>query len=329
MTGLVTFLDRLPELSADARAVPAGADAVAVTTWHGAKGLEWPVTVLFEVASAFPGSPLGVRVVSDRDAFDPGDPLADRWIRYWPNPYHPAQKKMPFHQRLAAHRATASVLASWESERLRLLYVGWTRARDRLILASRPGKLNSGILASLHHDGELLIQEPAEDDPPEGAIVWGGLAVDLIRRKAAPVSPRRGANETMSRRGASEMNHELSPPEPSQGYVAAGSRSHPAASLAPSSIDDVADVGEIVRLGQGLELTGRTNETSLGKAIHGFFAADGPGLAESERLRVAHGLIDRWAVAGSIRAEDVVASADNLYSWIESRWPGATSQAQH
>ena len=43
---------------------------------------------------------------------------------------------MPFHRRVKAHSATASALASWENERLRLLYVGWTRARDRLILAN-------------------------------------------------------------------------------------------------------------------------------------------------------------------------------------------------
>ncbi len=320
VTGLVTFLSRLPELGADRRAVAAGADAVTVTTWHGAKGLEWPVAVLFELESAFPPSALGVRVVSDREVFDPGDPLADRWIRYWPNPYHPAQNKMPFHRRLAAHSATASVLASWENERLRLLYVGWTRARDRLILASRPGKLCSGILGSLRQAGEILIQEPAvagpqedgslgasplEEGPPESPIVWGGQPIDLICRQAVPAEP------------------EPSSPEPGQGYVAVGPRSHPAATLSPSAIVETAEIGGVVRLGPGVELTGRTDQRSLGAALHGFYAADGKGLSEDERRHLARGLIDRWGVAGSVRVEDILTSADNLYGWIDHRWPGA------
>ncbi len=315
VTGLVSFLSHLPELGADLRAVPAGADSVAVTTWHGAKGLEWPVAVLFELDTVFPPSPLGVRVISDRDAFDPADPLADRWIRYWPNPYHPAQKKMPFHQRLAEHRATESVLASWQSERLRLLYVGWTRTRDRLVLASRPGRLSSGILATLQQDGEPLIEEPpadaqVEDGRPATPVVWAGQPIDLVCRRAAPAEPQPAS------------------PEPGRGYLAAGPRSHADATLAPSAIVGSAGIGEILRLGPGIELVGSIDETALGAALHAFYAADAGGRPAGERLRVAAGLIDRWGIAGSIRGEDILASADNLYAWIDRRWPGARRQRE-
>ncbi len=122
-------------------------NAVVVSTWHSAKGLEWPVTVLFDLDRDTRFSALGVQVVSERASFDLANPLADRWIRYWPQPYHPMQRKAPFHQRLASDAATLAARQREGSQELRLLYVGWTRARDRVVLAGRTLGLKGVLIA--------------------------------------------------------------------------------------------------------------------------------------------------------------------------------------
>src|SRR5690606_13349417 len=80
--GLVAWLRRLAHTELDHQAVFADEDAVTVSTWHGAKGLEWPVTILYELGKPPETSAMGVHVVSDRRGVDLDAPLADRWIRY-------------------------------------------------------------------------------------------------------------------------------------------------------------------------------------------------------------------------------------------------------
>ncbi len=87
VAGLVEHLGTLDEQKdADLQAVPGTDNAVVVSTWHSAKGLEWPVVVLASLDFS-----------KDRDAwnpcverpaaFDPVRPLNGRSVRWWPWPY--------------------------------------------------------------------------------------------------------------------------------------------------------------------------------------------------------------------------------------------------
>src|SRR5690606_29050930 len=79
---------------------------------------------------------------TDKGRFDPADPLGQRWIRYWPWPLG-QQKEAPLRDRALASDSTRAVAAAVGRqvaqrdgrERVRLLYVGFTRARDHLVLA--------------------------------------------------------------------------------------------------------------------------------------------------------------------------------------------------
>ena len=63
-------------------------DAVQVMTCHAAKGLEWPVLVVADLAEP-PGPRIFDQLCAESDG-SPGqaedDPPASRWLRYWPWP---------------------------------------------------------------------------------------------------------------------------------------------------------------------------------------------------------------------------------------------------
>jgi hypothetical protein len=61
-------------------------NAVEVTTYHKAKGLEWPIVILSSLNSM--PKPRLFEPVAEADCAPTWrDPLAGRWIRYWPWPY--------------------------------------------------------------------------------------------------------------------------------------------------------------------------------------------------------------------------------------------------
>lgn len=298
VAGLVAWFDELGRSHADSQAVGGGRDAVVVSTWHRAKGLEWPITVLF--GSPKEGTALGVHAVSDQPEFDADAPLAGRWIRYWPNPYHAQQNSAPFHQRLDESPEMAEARARGRAQNLRLLYVGWTRARDRLVLAGRGQKLNSGFLPLLDAGSGPLLGEPEN-----GVATWAGRKVQLESRLLEPAVP------TATR------------PEPGADVVPAGPRVHPPAFVSPSSMKAEGALGGSERIGPRIALSGRPGMAHLGDAIHGFFAADRFEIPRAEREAIARGLLERWGVSGALQPAELVAASDAFRRWAEAKWPGA------
>ena len=180
VTGFINYLWELEQAGDDSQGVASGTNAVDVTTWHGAKGLEWPVTVLHQPGKVFPTATHGVVVMGRRDGFDANDPLAGRWVRYWPYPYHSNTINVPFHRRAISSSDFGLRQLLDQRQNMRLLYVGWTRARDRLVIATPPGHLHKGLLELLEQDGKQLLSEPVD-----GAVNWGGHGGHLRSARVA------------------------------------------------------------------------------------------------------------------------------------------------
>lgn len=108
-------------------------DAITVTTWHGSKGLEWPVVILNDCAGEVRKGCFGHKVFSQGD-IDLDDPLHGRLIRFWFNPFHARRTNVPFINQLNATKEAMAIVKSSVEEAARLLYVGITRARDYLII---------------------------------------------------------------------------------------------------------------------------------------------------------------------------------------------------
>ncbi len=295
--GLLANLEQIGEESLDEQATVADESAVVVSTWHGAKGLEWPYVVIHSLDAGPRGSALGVRVVSQIEKFDLKNPLLGRWISYWPYPYTGLGTKSALKDRLSDHPADQTAREEEARERLRLLYVCWTRARDRLILPALEGRLADGVLN--------LLDPPLKDAGDSTRVTWAGRKVDLLVRNPAP------GEETPR------------PPEPGEGYEPAGPQSHPKAFLNPSDMEGAGNIGEPETIDAGFDKRGDPNPGHLGDAIHGFFAADIDGLSDSERRSIATGLLLRFEVAEALDPYDLLKAGDAFKAWVNEKWPGA------
>jgi ATP-dependent exoDNAse (exonuclease V) beta subunit len=304
--GLLRHFDRLAprvarwnEPASDRQALLAADDAVTVSTWHRAKGLEWPITVLFGLESMREPSSYGLHVMSDRIAFDAEDPLGGRWIRYWPNPYATPNQRGAVRAAYERSSAHAALVAKADREALRVLYVAWTRARDCLILAAQRGQFLDGLLGKLAAIDPSAITEP----PAMGRVRWAGVDIAV---HVAPVAPAAPANPTT---------------EPGTISIGRLIAAYPPARCRPSSAEPVACVlGEVATLGPRIALAGKPDMEAIGDAIHAFLAADRD---DNERSTRAERVLEAHGIAGCLESRDLVAIASRLWRWIAERFPGA------
>lgn len=311
------LLAHLQSLAADANDPQAMADrddAVEIVTWHAAKGLEWPVVVLYELDSEFPSRALGVHVDDRRGALPRLDaPLEGRTIRYWPSPFPANASRTPFHERLRAHAVTADLDDHDTREEVRLLYVGWTRARDRLVLAGRD--LVSGMLALFARGGGAGLTEPPSPAPGasvfETQVTWGGQDLTVaVRRAPPPVSAApKGA-------GSAEV------------LVRAGPRDHPPARLRPSEIARRGRVARVERLGPPITVHGEVDPIALGSAVHAFLAADRAELDADDQRELGARILDGWGVAQALELEDLLEMSQRFSRWLTARWPGGRARRE-
>src|SRR5205814_7465150 len=82
LVGLLRYLDDLADdwgwgaARSDQQALLDANDAVTVSTWHRAKGREWPLVVLFGLESLREPLAYGLHVASDAESFNLAEPLA-------------------------------------------------------------------------------------------------------------------------------------------------------------------------------------------------------------------------------------------------------------
>ena len=285
------------------------ADAVQVVTCHGSKGLEWPVVILSDLGEP-PEPRVFDQVVAEQSGItvEAEDPLAGRWLRYWPWPYG-AASKVDLKDASSGSQAGLAAADRARAETVRLLYVAMTRARDYLVLAPRAGKggtFSAGWVDRLvGADGFPVLKLPAEN----GAELLAGKGSYPVR-VLAPVPQIKADLETGTAHWAA----------PSM----SAARQFPTLRLRPSAEATAGAVSyEVVELGPRLRLGGSPDMQNLGEAFHSFFAADSGSVAQPDRLKRASACLSAWFVAGALLPEDLVQAADRLWRWCGERWPGA------
>ncbi len=277
-------------------------DAVNVMTYHGAKGLEWPMVILTGLGKE-PGTRLHEPVAEADGDVDWRDPLAGRWLRYWPWPYSSQSKDVHLDATAPVSPLGRVAETRLRDEEARLLYVGVTRARDYLVLAP-PAKGTPHWLAVLdgHDPGHLVLPRAAGD-----AIVAGG-------RPFPATVVDRAASDDVAPRSA----------EPSFGRIARATGVRPPLILRPSASggDGAFEIAEKVILGPRLPIVGRPDMAVLGEAVHAIMAADRIEESGDVRLARAQAVLGRWKVP-HIMAADVLTASDRLAVEIHRRFTGA------
>ena len=331
IAGLLRYFDDLREeklvrdeiLASDDQHVPTDEGAVVVCTYHKSKGLEWPVVVLANLDKAERRTAFDVAPESEAKEFDPEHPLQGRWIRYWPWPLG-STKKAPIAEEAAQSAVGVEVARREDKERARLLYVGFTRARDHLVLAVRQqnAKVRTEWLDVLRSgDGEPLIELPI-------AAADASVASTRIAKRTAIDTRvlRVGAAATERVEDGSAESRWFARPDTVPTV-------RPRFWITPSSVEEVvaaeaseraSPVRTIERLPTALLVDGTGYDYDvLGNAVHAFLAADVEGLAAEDRLAAATRLLAAAGLSGHVRAESLVRAGDELRSWVNGKWPGA------
>ena len=304
LAGLLYHFETLRRAGQDMCGKPQSSNAVQVTTWHAAKGLEWPAVVLLglEKPREQPTAHLGVRAESPEAAFNLQAPLHGRWIRFWTTPYLGSQKNTPFYERLQAHPLVLHARSQSAREALRLLYVGWTRARDRLVLAlhDKEGEYSNGLLQPLSAE-----PMPRPEDSAPTLMRWAQTDLLVLRRRLT--LPTASAPEAA---------------QADAGYPPAAPRLHSPARSRPADATHTGRVVHRVQLGPRLQLRGQPNMTALGNAVHGFLALHLPHPGAAAHAQ-AHRLLQAWGVADHLTDADLVQASFALRAWVLAQWPEA------
>ncbi|MEQ9397114.1 UvrD-helicase domain-containing protein [Haliea sp.] len=268
VTGLVLWLQALADAEEDTQASGGDEDAIQLVTHHGAKGLEWPLVIAMDLASPLKPRLWGLTVLPSPEPVSLDNPLAGRSLHYWPAFFGNNSTGIPVLDTIDASAEGRAAMAQEIQEAKRLLYVSLTRPRDALIL-TREGKSSGGPWMDTLN-AEWMLPTAAQLSLPDGSSIpthFQALAADYRLPPQAPYHPEWPDTPA---------------PEPSL----LPRRQSPSA-FPPCA---EASIGDVITLGERLQLEGDFDPATLGSALHAVIACRLLGHADSARILADHGV---------------------------------------
>lgn len=308
LTGLIVHLESLEEGGGDKREPPRGLDAVQILTYHRSKGLEWPVVVLTQLDKRFAGTPFEPSVSGGDPA--KGKPLHGRQISFWPHPFNGTKAlglKEDAEQTPEGQAAAAIVAA----EEQRLLYVGFTRPKELLVLATRVSELKAGD----SHKHKWL------DGLPSFAATLGGPTEAEGKHKISHIAGSvRVIRVQPGVPGEVEQPTKQSwlPKPPAKLPEVTPRYRHPSeepGKPAEFTLEPLPGGPAFKGPPIGIE------PEDMGNAFHAYFSAL-PSL-NGDKVRVAARILEGFGLSGKVAPADLVTAGQRLEGFVAKRFPGA------
>jgi ATP-dependent exoDNAse (exonuclease V) beta subunit len=312
ISGLLLWLSELADNEEDLRAMLA-VNAVQVLTHHGSKGLEWPVIICNELTAKIRSRLWDIGTVSTTD-FNIENPLAGRFIRYWPWPFG-ALEKVDQVSAIEGSELAQGFQQAADQEAQRLLYVSMTRARDMLIFVL-PARSEAGgpWLHTLQAQSWLM---------PQIDVSLMALPNGTSLRYACSqfAAPENLTKQTASATGLFWFTPSTLNTEPYLPFT-----------VSPSGMPSIkARVAEEVRLGERIPLAGsvKIEMDRFGTGLHACIA-----YAISQKLAVVSAgdvqrILTSLNMANWTDMELAAAQLTQFLSWIRERWQPTACYAEY
>jgi len=142
LNGFIHWCQSKAQEEEDAQGFGEDADAIRVLTYHRSKGLEWPVVVLWNLDGKEKDRLEPFTIVTENKVVNLADILGNRWVRLWIDPYGRHRKGTQLGKSMEESTEWTFKRQKEKEEEIRIAYVGFTRARDCLILPQSKERLH-------------------------------------------------------------------------------------------------------------------------------------------------------------------------------------------
>jgi len=313
--GYLLYLDGLLRAQTDAQAAGERPGAVNVLTYHRSKGLEWPAVIAGDLDQKLRADVWGISVEPEKEEVDLGNPLADRWLRYWVNPYGKQTRGVDWLDALTESDWKTRATETATAEEARLLYVGFTRARDYLILPTNKDGAPWLDRAFARGGGVVPVLTPDSTDAP---FDWGGHEVTKFMQTwteprnlpSAPLSPTPVPFIDGPRAGRKNYPDVFASEEWRLANYAGKGAGEKTQYFSPPLIDPA------------------TDERLYGQAIGNFLRGMPWQLEEHLRRERAEGLLDNYLPGGETDPENLLRQAADFHRWLHANFPDVTPTRQ-
>jgi ATP-dependent exoDNAse (exonuclease V) beta subunit len=300
IAGFLYWCDFLADSEKDLKATDEQVNAIFVSTYHQAKGLEWPVVICTDLnTEPWPRLwEITVTPIDPAKPFNLNQPLANRRLRFWPWPFGQQETGIPLQTNVAAGDIGQTAARKAVEEELRLLYVGLTRARDLLVLVrekDQPTPWLDSLQAQWLQpgDGQLIL-------PDKTTIGLQTLRLTPPAEIAAAKVDAHYAWFPAPLQPTPKLTARLTPSRQSQ---LPGSR-----------------IGKIVDVGSRLPFSGALEEADLGDALHAIFAAEFVNPGHARRLENTERILRGYNLSDQIKSDDVLQLVERFRACLEQQF---------
>lgn len=309
LPGLFSWLEDLAEdrktEALDKCPIDPEIDAIHIGTYHGSKGLEWPVVFAANLDAETRTRLFSLRPHSDNDQLDLANPLANRSLRLWVLPL--PRSKTLVKETLEASEIGQAAMNSAISEELRLLYVGLTRARDTMVILHDPAKQADWL--DIAAPSGILLQDSETEIQVGECTVPIQTSSFIYEEYAAPPSI------------ASDVQ------------VPTSSDTHTPRlplRITPSAQQPncKATINNTIEFGQRLSCHGKVIDRDYGDAMHRLLAAEILNSTHPDRITRATRLLSHWNLGLNFAADQALATCDRYRQWIEDTFAPISQQVE-